>query len=52
MELGGFLPLHDRSSPEEIQQGLQLSKKAFKKGVGILYRERKIEIGEDGIRLL
>lgn len=49
---GGFLPLHDKSSPQEIQEGLQLSKKAFKKGVGILYRERKIEIGEDGIRLL
>lgn len=51
-EAGGFLPLHDKSSPEEIQQGLQLSKKAFKKGVGVLYRERRITIGEDGIRLV
>src|SRR5690606_14336086 len=49
---GGFLPLHDRSSPEEIRTALQLSKKAFKKGVGILYRERRIAIGEDGIRML
>ncbi|RIV68899.1 S1 RNA-binding domain-containing protein [Flagellimonas aequoris] len=48
----GFLPLHDKSSPEEIQSQLHLSKKAFKKGVGILYRQRKITIQEDGIRLL
>jgi len=48
----GFLPLHDKSSPEEIKKGLNLSKKAFKKGIGILYRERKIKLGDDGIYLL
>ena len=48
----GFLPLHDKSSPEEIQKTLHLSKKAFKKGVGILYRQRKINIQDDGIYLL
>lgn len=48
----GFLPLHDKSSPEEIKRELNLSKKAFKKGVGILYRERKIKIGDDGIHLV
>lgn len=48
----GFLPLHDKSSPEEIKKVLHLSKKAFKKGVGILYRQRKINIQDDGIRLL
>ncbi len=47
----GFLPLHDKSSPEEIQNELHLSKKAFKKGVGILYRQRKINIKDDGIYL-
>lgn len=50
-EKNGFLPLHDKSSPEAITRELHLSKKAFKKGVGILYRQRKIEIRPDGIYL-
>lgn len=45
----GFLPLHDKSSPEDIQSQLGLSKKSFKKAVGTLYRDRKILIKEDGI---
>ncbi|WP_394972260.1 S1 RNA-binding domain-containing protein [uncultured Croceitalea sp.] len=48
----GFLALHDKSSPEEIKEILQLSKKAFKKGIGTLYRERKITIETNGIRLV
>ncbi|WP_431123776.1 CvfB family protein [Flagellimonas flava] len=48
----GFLGLHDKSSPEEIQTQLHLSKKAFKKAIGTLYRERKIAIKDDGIYLL
>ena len=50
-ENNGFLPLHDKSTPEEIKKELHLSKKAFKKGVGILYRQRKIILQEDGIYL-
>ena len=49
---GGMLPLHDKSSPEAIQECLKMSKKMFKKGVGILYRERKIELRPDGIYLV
>lgn len=52
MAAGGFLRLHDKSSPEDIREALQMSKKAYKKGIGTLYRERKIEIKEDGIYLL
>lgn len=52
VESDGFLPLHDKSSPEEIQQMLRMSKKAFKKGIGILYRQRKINLQDDGIHLL
>ena len=48
---GGFLPLHDKSSPEEIRDMLYLSKKSFKKGIGILYKQRKIELLPNGIRL-
>lgn len=49
---GGFLPYHDKSDPEEIQSSLHMSKKAFKKAVGNLFREKKIKITEEGIQLL
>ena len=49
---GGFLPLNDKSNPEDIKYHLQMSKKAFKKAVGALYKERIIEISEKGIDLL
>ena len=46
---GGFLGLHDKSDPELIKAELQMSKKTFKKGIGTLYKARKIEIKSDGI---
>lgn len=54
-ELGlkdGYLPLSDKSSPEEIQKTLQMSKKSFKKAVGYLFKQRLIEIKDDGIYLV
>jgi len=48
---GGFLPLHDKSPPSDIKEMLQMSKKAFKKGVGVLYKQREIELLPDGIQL-
>ncbi len=47
-----FLELTDKSNPEEIKQLLGLSKKAFKKGLGSLYKQKIVEIYKDGIRLL
>ena len=47
-----FLPYHDKSSPEDIYAFFGMSKKAFKMNVGILYKAKKIEIEEEGIRLL
>jgi hypothetical protein len=47
----GFLPLTDKSDPEKIKSELQMSKKSFKKAVGSLYKQRSIEIREDGIYL-
>jgi predicted RNA-binding protein (virulence factor B family) len=47
----GYLDLHDKSDPAEIVQRLQLSKKAFKKAVGRLYREKRISLDGNGIRL-
>ncbi|SHK61415.1 CvfB family protein [Maribacter aquivivus] len=52
VESGGFLGLHDKSAPEEIRDVFQMSKKTFKKGLGTLYKERKIKIESDGISLL
>jgi len=48
----GFLPLNDKSDPEVIKEELQMSKKTFKKGIGTLYKARKIEIRQDGIHVV
>lgn len=50
-QAGGMLPLHDKSSPEAISALLGMSKKLFKNGVGILYKQRRIALGPDGIYL-
>jgi predicted RNA-binding protein (virulence factor B family) len=47
----GFLPLHDKSSPELIQRTLGVSKKTFKATAGNLMKKGKLSIGKDGIRL-
>lgn len=49
---GGFLYLTDKSDPEDIMHKMQMSKKTFKKAVGVLYKQRMITIDEDGIRLV
>lgn len=49
---GGSLPFNDKASPEVIKRETGLSKNAFKRAVGHLYKERKIEILEAGIRKL
>lgn len=48
----GFLRLNDKSHPEDIKTVLQMSKKNFKKAIGALYREKVIEIKDDGIYLV
>jgi len=47
----GFLAFTDNSSPEDIYSLFGISKKAFKKSLGSLYKQRKIEILPDGIKL-
>jgi uncharacterized protein len=46
---GGFLPLHDDSPPEEIARWLNMSKKAFKRAAGNLYRQRRVQLSPQGI---
>ena len=48
---GGSLPFSDKSMPEEIQERFGLSKGAFKKLIGALYREGLLIIGPDQIKL-
>jgi predicted RNA-binding protein (virulence factor B family) len=48
----GFLPYHDKSSPEDIYAFFGISKKAFKMNVGMLYKAKKITIEDQGIRLI
>ena len=50
-ENNGFLGLSDNSHPEDIKTVLNMSKKAFKKSIGSLYKEKKILIKENGIYL-
>lgn len=51
-EYAGVLPFTDKASPEVIKREMQMSKNAFKRAVGHLYKERKIEITEKSIRKL
>lgn len=48
----GYLNLTDKTDPETIKEVLQMSKKNFKKAVGTLYKQRLIEIKNDGIYLV
>ena len=48
----GYLPYHDKSSSEEISSYFGFSKNAFKRAIGRLYKEHKIVIENDGIRMI
>ena len=47
----GFIGINDKSSPHEIYDEFGISKKAFKKAVGALYKNRDVSIESKGIRL-
>lgn len=51
-EFDGVLPFNDKASPEVIEREFGMSKASFKRAVGRLYKERKIEIGEKSIRII
>ncbi|MEJ2054016.1 MAG: S1-like domain-containing RNA-binding protein [Calditrichaceae bacterium] len=48
----GYLNLNDNSSPDEIKETLHISKKAFKKAIGILFKKRFIRITDKGLYLV
>lgn len=49
---GGYLPYHDKSSADEIKARFGMGKNAFKRALGHLYKEKRITIETDGIRLV
>lgn len=48
---GGTLPLNDNSSPEQIQQTVQMSKKLFKRSLGVLLSHKRVVTTEQGIKI-
>ena len=51
-EYNGILPYNDKASPEVIMHDFQMSKAAFKRAVGKLYKEGRIEILEKNIKII
>lgn len=51
-ENGGILHLSDSSDPIEIQEQLGMSKKAFKKAIGGLYRDGVITLSEASVEIV
>jgi uncharacterized protein len=49
---GGFLPYHDKSDPDDIYTEFSMSKKTFKMAIGQLFKQKLIEITDNGIRLI
>lgn len=50
--MGGELPFDDKASPEQIEETFRLSKAAFKRAVGHLLREHRVEKADGKIRIL
>ena len=48
---GGSLPLTDNSSPEEIRDALNMSKKLFKRSLGVLMSHNRVECGDNEIKI-
>ncbi len=48
---GGFLPLNDNSTPEEVARLTQTSKKVFKRSLGMLLKRGVVEITPEGMKI-
>ncbi|MEO6290756.1 MAG: S1-like domain-containing RNA-binding protein [Ginsengibacter sp.] len=51
-ENDGYLPYHDKSSPEDIYSFFGMSKKTFKMATGNLYKQHKLLFTQTGIQLI
>ena len=52
MKQGGFFKFTDKSDPDEIRKVFKMSKKAFKKALGNLYKQKMVSLDKDGTRLV
>jgi predicted RNA-binding protein (virulence factor B family) len=48
----GYLPFHDKTSPEILKREFSMSKNAFKRAVGRLLKEKIITVSDKGIQLI
>lgn len=48
---GGFLPLNDDSDPVRIAELTQMSKKTFKRSLGVLLKQNAVQLTEQGVKL-
>lgn len=48
----GFLPINDNSAPEEVTRLTRMSKKVFKRSLGMLLKRGMVEVTEDGIKYM
>ncbi len=49
---GGFMPITAKTTPAEIADIFGMSKRTYKQMIGMLYKERQVEITDDGVRVL
>ena len=49
---GGSMNFHDKTAPEKIQAVFKISKAAFKRAVGHLYSQRRIEKIDGGFKII
>ncbi len=51
-ENGGYLPLDDNSDPREVVKMTQMSKKLFKRSLGVLLKAGEVEFLHGGVKLI
>lgn len=49
--MGGVLPYGEKAPAEQIEEDFGLSKNAFKRAVGRLYKEHRVVLSEDSIKI-
>jgi predicted RNA-binding protein (virulence factor B family) len=49
---GGFMLITDKSDPDDIYRAFGVSKKNYKRAIGALYKQRRIDFEEGGTKLI
>jgi uncharacterized protein len=49
---GGYMTVNDKTEPDEITRIFGMSKKNFKKALGALYKNKLVEIEDEGVRVV